>query len=608
VADLDAWGIQAGYHDVTGAWRQASPRTIDAITAAMGVASDEPPPGRPVWIVQAGEEIVLGGRWQLVDEDTDESTTVSGNVRDLAPGYYRAYHEDGRGLRLVVTPGRCFLPAGLRTWGWAVQLYALRSRASWGMGDLADLRRFCAAAGEPSRGEAAFVLVNPLHAAPPVVPQQASPYYPSSRCFRNPLYLRVEEVPGVEHVRDDVDVLAVAGRRLNADRRIDRDAVFRLKMDALTRVFAAVPVEDDASFARFAARGGELLARYATYCVLAETYGGDWRRWPAEYRDPSSFESRQVRVAHAGRFRFHQWLQWLVEEQLAAVGFPLMQDVAIGVDPGGADAWMWQSVLAPDITVGAPPDEYNHQGQDWGLPPFDPWKLRDAEYEPFIQTVRAAFRHAGALRFDHVMGLFRLFWIPAGGSARDGAYVRYPAADLLDILALESWRAGAHVVGEDLGTVEEGVREELARRSVLSYRLFWFEAAPPREWPVEAMAAVTTHDLPTVAGAWTGADTAASPDMRDTLRSLAGVTDDAAVDDVVLRVHEELSSAPCRLLSATIDDALGVAERPNRPGTVTDENWSVALPVPLEEIEQDERVAALGWVLRHGRPGSSPSS
>lgn len=594
VPDLDAWGIQAGYHDVGGAWRQASPRTVDAITTAMGVASDEPPPGPPVWIVQAGEEIALGGRWQLVDEDTDESTTVSGNLRDLVPGYYRAYHDDGRGLRLVVTPGRCFLPAGLRTWGWAVQLYALRSHASWGMGDLADLRRFCAAVREPSRGEAGFALVNPLHAAAPVLPQQASPYYPSSRCFRNPLYLRVEDVPGVEHVRDDVDALATAGTRLNDDRRIDRDAVFRLKMDALTRVFAAVPVEEDASFARFVAAGGEPLARYATYCVLAETYGGDWRRWPAEYRDPASYESRQVRVEKAGRVRFHQWLQWLTEQQLAAVDFPLMQDVAIGVDPGGADAWMWQSVLAPDMTVGAPPDEYNDQGQDWGLPPFDPWKLRAAEYEPFIQTLRAAFRHAGALRFDHVMGLFRLFWIPAGGSARDGAYVRYPAHDMLDILALESWRAGAYVVGEDLGTVEEGVRDELARRSVLSYRLFWFEDAPPPAWPVEAMAAVTTHDLPTVAGAWTGSDDGAAPSMRDKLHAVTALAEGAPVDDVVLRVHEALASAPCRLLSATLEDALGVAERPNRPGTVTDENWSVALPVPLDDVEQDERVAALG--------------
>ena len=600
VPDLDAWGIQGGYHDITGAWRQASPRTIEAITAAMGIASDQPPPGPAVWIVRAGDDIALGGRWQLVNEDTRESSLVSGNVRALAPGYYRAYHDDGRGLRVIVTPGRCHLPDELRTWGWAVQLYALRSRASWGMGDLGDLRRFCEMARSADRGEAGFVLVNPLHAAAPVIPQQPSPYYPSSRCFRNPLYLRIEDVPGVAHVLGDVDALAAAARGLNGDRRIDRDAVFRMKMDALTRVFAAVPT-DDVEFDRFVVDGGELLARYATYCTLAETYGGDWRNWPWDYRDPSSFESRQVREQQQARVRFHQWLQWLLDDQLRAAsvlsgGPGVVQDVAIGVDPGGADAWMWQAMLAPGMTVGAPPDEYNSRGQDWGLPPFDPWKLRDAEYEPFIQTVRAGFRHAGGLRFDHVMGLFRLFWIPQGGSARDGTYVRYPYGELLDILALESWRASAYVVGEDLGTVEEGVREELARRSVLSYRLLWFEPAPPSAWPVGAMAAVTTHDLPTVAGAWTGADPA--PHLRDKLASTTGLVADAAVDDVVAGVYGRVAEAPCRLLSATIDDALGVVERPNHPGTVTDANWSIALSVPLEEIEQDERVARLGRLLR----------
>jgi 4-alpha-glucanotransferase len=604
VPDLDAWGIQGGYRDVTDAWRQAPPRTIEAITAAMGIESDKPPPGPAVWIVPAGEAIALGGRWELQDDDTGDSQVVSGTVRGLAPGYYRAYHDDGRGLRLIVTPRRCWLPSEpeLRTWGWAVQLYALRSRSSWGMGDLGDLRRFASMAGSADRGSAGFVLVNPLHAAAPVVPQQPSPYYPSSRCFRNPLYLRVEDVPGADVVASDLAATAAAGRALSSSfsssRRIDRDAVFRLKMDALNRIFAAVPVEDG-SFARFVVDGGELLERYATYCVLAETYGGDWRQWPADYRDPTSFESRQVPVQQVARVRFHQWLQWLLDGQLSAAadgGVGLVHDVAIGVDPGGADAWMWQDVLAPGVTVGAPPDEYNRHGQDWGLPPFDPWKLRDRAYEPFIQTVRAGFRCAAGLRFDHVMGLFRLFWIPPGGSARDGTYVRYPSGDLLDILALESYRARAYVVGEDLGTVEPGVREELARRSVLSYRLLWFEDDAPSRWPVEAMAAVTTHDLPTIAGVWTGAE-ADVPHLHDKLASVTGLGDDAPVDDVVLRVHEALSRSPSRLLSATLDDALGVVERPNRPGTVDESNWSVALPVPLEDIEADERVARIGRTL-----------
>jgi 4-alpha-glucanotransferase len=284
--------------------------------------------------------------------------------------------------------------------------------------------------------------------------------------------------------------------------------------------------------------------------------------------------------------------------------------LAIGVDPGGADAWMWQDVLAPSMSVGAPADEYNTQGQDWGIPPFDPWKLRDSAYEPFIETVRAGFRHAGGLRFDHVMGLFRLFWIPASaGSPKEGTYVRYPFRDLLDILALESERAGAYVVGEDLGTVEDFVREELYNRKVLSYRLVWFEPSPPREFPGRALSAVTTHDLPTVPGLWTGADLAAQRErnmnpneestagLRRKIQELTGVSEDAPVTEVVQRVYEVLADAPSMLVAATLDDALGVVERPNFPGTTDARNWSVALPAPLEDIEVDPRVDSIARVL-----------
>lgn len=607
--DLDAWGISPGYHDITGTWRDAPPRTIDAITASMGIESDKPKPGPSMWIVRAGEEVTLGGRWELQSDDGG-SELVSGTLPSLEPGYYRAFHDDGRGLRLIVTPGRCALPADLRIWGWAVQLYAMRSGSSWGMGDLADLAEF----GRFSRSQGAeLVLLNPLHASTPVEQQQESPYYPSSRCFRNPLYLRVEDVEGAAFLGAELEEIAVRGRGLNADRRIDRVEVFRLKLDALTRIFAAVPPET--GFDDFVHDGGELLQRYATHCVLAETYGPNWREWPDDYRDPQTFESRQVRVEHRGRVRFHMWLQWLLDKQLQRAGetVGLMQDLAIGVDPGGADAWMWQHVLAPDISVGAPPDEYNTQGQDWGLPPFDPWKLRDDCYEPFIQTVRAGFRHAGGLRFDHVMGMFRLFWIPAHGSAREGTYVRYPYGDLLDILAVESHRAGAYVVGEDLGTVEDYVRHELAQRDVLSYRLFWFEPGPPRDFPERSLGAVTTHDLPTLAGLWTGSDVDAqrardmepnedgARDLRRKIESMTGVAPDAPVDEVVRRVHELLAQAPSMIVTATLDDALGVEERPNYPGTVGGTNWSLALPKPLEEIETDPQVIEVARILREQR-------
>jgi 4-alpha-glucanotransferase len=250
------------------------------------------------------------------------------------------------------------------------------------------------------------------------------------------------------------------------------------------------------------------------------------------------------------------------------------------------------------MRVGAPPDEFNTLGQDWGLPPWDPWKLRNAGYRPFVETVRAGLRHAGGLRFDHVMGLFRLFWIPPDRGPAEGTYVRYPYWDLLNILALEAQRAGAFVVGEDLGTVEDHVREELAARDVLSYRLLWFERDTPEHWPVGALGAVTTHDLPTVAGVWSGADLEAqrrldlSPNeegsraLRATLEAATGCRDGDPVEAVIDGAYGALAGARCAVLTATLDDALAVEERPNMPGTTTEwPNWCLALPAPLEDIE-----------------------
>jgi 4-alpha-glucanotransferase len=263
------------------------------------------------------------------------------------------------------------------------------------------------------------------------------------------------------------------------------------------------------------------------------------------------------------------------------------------------------------MSVGAPPDSFNRLGQDWGLPPFDPWKLRGAGYEPFASMVRANLRHAAGLRVDHVMGLFRLYWIPAGADPRRGAYVRYPWDDLLGILALESERAGAFVVGEDLGTVEPFVRDELARRNVLACRVLWFEERGPASFPAHSVASISTHDLPTVAGLWTGADLSAQrrlglePDgatveaIRSRLRDLLGLPDDAPLEQVILATHRLLAEAPSVVVTASLEDALGVEERPNMPGT-TDAwpNWSLALPVPLETALSDRNVVAVAQVLR----------
>ena len=607
MSDGRAWGIDPGYENALGVWQDAPQSTIRTLLSAMGATTDSPPPGPPVWMVREGEPVAIAGQWELHLED-GAIERVSGTIPKPPLGYHQLFNaHDGRGVRLIVTPGRCHLPADVRTWGWAVQLYAVRSRSSWGMGDLGDLRRLAEWSASTGAG---MTLLNPLHASVPVVGgQNPSPYYPSSRCFRSPLYLRVEDVPGASALGEDLAPLAAQGRALNRDRAIDRDRVLALKLEALDKLYAFFP--SDPAFDRYVSEGGEVLAKFALHCALAEAFGPSWTQWPADYRHPDSFDVRQFADDHADRVRFHQWLQWLIDEQLQQAGeqIPLMQDLAIGVDPGGADAWIWQDVLAPDVSVGAPPDEFNTQGQDWGLPPLDPWKLRDVAYEPFVHTVRAGFRHAGGLRFDHVMGLFRLFWIPRAASAADGTYVRYPSDALLDILALESVRAGAYVVGEDLGTVEDEVRDELAERNVLSYRLLWFEPDPPADFPDGALAAVTTHDLPTVAGLWTGSDLEAqigrdmapnvesTEEMRAKLQKWVGLPANAPVDDVVQRTYSLLAEAPSAIVTASLDDVLGVEERPNYPGTTGGTNWSLALPVPLEEIEQDERVTEVARKL-----------
>jgi 4-alpha-glucanotransferase len=535
---------------------------------------------------------------------------------DLPLGYHELQpHGAGEPVRVIVCPPACYLPEDLRAWGWAAQLYAVRSAESWGIGDFVDLRRLARWAADLGAGT---LLINPLNAPIPVLPQQPSPYYPSSRRYRSPIYLRVEEVPGAAEASADLERLARLGRALNADRQIDRDRVFRLKMEALEGLWSRGG--SPPGFERYCASAGAGLVDFATFSALAEHHNGGWHRWPPEHRHPASPAVASFRAAREERVRFHQWLQWLADEQLrrAAESLPVLQDLPIGVDADGADAWAWQDVMALGVSVGAPPDELGPHGQDWGLPPFIPHRLRAARYEPFIQTIRAALRYAGGLRIDHVMGLFRLFWIPRGMTAAEGTYVRYPVDDLLGIVALESHRARAFVVGEDLGTVEAGVRERLAAQRVLSYRLVWFEPGPPAGFPELALAAVTTHDLPTIAGVWTGADLETQravgwqPSeeslgwMRGRLREVTGLADGAPVPDVIERTHRSLAAAPSLVVTATLEDALAVAERPNLPGTTTERpNWSLALPATLEELEVRPLPRAIASALRdHSRtPG-----
>jgi 4-alpha-glucanotransferase len=313
-------------------------------------------------------------------------------------------------------------------------------------------------------------------------------------------------------------------------------------------------------------------------------------------------------------------VQSLVDQQLAATeaAVPLVHDLAIGTDPEGFDAWYWQDLFVLDGTrIGAPADQFNTLGQDWGLPPIDPWRIRAAGYEPFVRMLRSALAHGSGLRVDHVMGLFRQFWIPPGADARDGVYVRLPAQELLALVALESQRAQAYVVGEDLGTVEPGVRDVLAEHRILSYRVMALDDTPVEHYPVEAMASFTTHDLPTFAGFWTGSDLAdqerlgLQPNAGDThaararLSAQVGASDDTPVEEVARRAYGLLARAPSRIVVAQLEDAAKVAERPNMPGTTDGwPNWSLALPEPLEDVLARPLAGEISHLL--ARPPEAP--
>ncbi len=550
----------------------------------------------------------LPARARLVTEDGRDLGAVDVLPPDLAYGYHRLLHDDAEQL-LIVAPQRCPRPDE-RSWGWATQLYAVRSSGSWGIGDLADLREL----GRWSRGlGAGFLLLNPLDAVTPVLPWEPSPYFPSSRRFRDPLSLRIEEIPGAASLGSRLDALAAAGHELNAQRRIDRDRVAGLKLEALDELWRARRAhEDDRAFAAFRAELGEPLREWGTFCAAAELHGADWAAWPASLRERDPGALAAFAAEHADRVAFHTWLQWLLDEQLARAGaaIGLIADLPVGFAPNGFDAWSWQELLVADTSIGAPPDAFNTAGQVWNLPPFDPERLRAASYEPFTQTLRAALRHAAGIRIDHVMGLFRLWWVAAGDDPADGAYVDYPSEELLAIVALEAHRANALIVGEDLGTVAPTVRGQLAERGMLSYRLMLFEGTDLGAYPPLSLASVTTHDLPTIAGLWTGADLrqqraaglepneAGDAGLRATLGGLVSST--AGAEEVILAAHARLAAAPSLLVAATLEDALRVAERPNLPGTTHSQapNWSLALPQSLEQLEADPFVSELVDVLR----------
>jgi 4-alpha-glucanotransferase len=557
--------------------------------------------------VRPGEQHRLSSAATLELEDGTTVDAPSELPSDLPLGAHLLHPADGGPTTtLFVVPARS--PRPDRGWGWSAQLYATTSEQSWGHGDLGDLARLASW----TRDAGGSILAhNPLGAPLPTEHQQPSPYYASTRRFWSPLYLRVESVLGADRVGADVERAATAGRALNAGALIDRDRVWALKRDALERIWADIADTATVRQELDRARSDPELTRFATFCTLAEHHGDGWTNWPAQHQHPDDPAVGAFAARHADRVDFHRWLQIEADTQLAtaaASGAGLMADLPVGFDPSGFDAWTDQDLLASGCSVGAPPDDFSPTGQDWGLPPYVPWRLRSVAYRPWLDTLRRVLRHSAALRVDHVMGLFRLFWIPSDAAAGTGGYVYHRGTELLDLAVMEATRAGATLVGEDLGTVEDEVRRALAERDVFGYRIGWFAEDPPEAWPATTLASLTTHDLPTAAGLWSGQDArdraaaGLAPDedgeslLRTRLARLAGVEDLSAPPrdgaqpsderSVVVAAHRALARSGSDLAVATLEDAVGVRSRTNLPGTIDQHpNWRQMLPVGIEDLD-----------------------
>jgi len=717
-------GIATEYIDQWGKHHLTSECTRRALLAAMHFPADANPAALlavmdeqewrrrlpPVMVLRAGDApvvllslpAVLAGqphRWILTAED---GATTTGELRPTElplqaerrlggarfqrfelpllplanPGYYRFEVEQlGRevesqmAMTLVVAPPTCYQPAAVqgegRVWGPVVQLYGLRSRRNWGIGDFGDLRVLVDLTAEAGGG---IVGVNPLHAMFPHDPARISPYSPSSRCFVNALYIDVEAVPEFAECAR-AHVLVGSGRfqarlqRLRAADQVDYADIADIKREVLLllhRHFRDQHLAHDSdracAFRQFREQGGEALEGHARFEALQEHFHRGnpdvwgWPAWPAEYHRPDAPAVAAFAAEHAEAVEFFAWLQWLADAQLAAVGLQswrsglgvgLYQDMALGVNPGGAETWTWPDVFASDAYAGSPPDDFSLLGQDWGLPPYVPHRLREAAYAPFIAVLRANMRHSGALRIDHAMALTRLFCVPAGLSAAQGAYVGYCLDELLGIVALESQRNHCMVIGEDLGTVPEGFRARLAAAGVLSYHPFLFERTvegnfkPPADYPRQALTAVSTHDLPTLRGFWKGddLDTRAAlklfPTDEQRSRAIVERAQDRArflmalehedllpegvgihpvsMPDITLpfvtAIHTYLARTPTQLLVVQPEDIFGIVEQVNLPGSNDEQhpNWRRRLPLDLEDWHDDSRFAAVVDPLRRER-------
>lgn len=689
------FGIATEFWDWKGRLTEVSDETVIAILAALEVDASTPEAARAALVelddrtwrrtlppcvvteqgvgahvnvhLPAGEAIEVSLRledgstrpaWQ--SENWTPDREVDGEWRgeatfwlgdDLPLGYHRIVARTGDQSAeslLIVTPTFVGLPdamRGRRVWGYGTQLYSVRSQRSWGVGDLCDLADL--AVWSATQQFAGYVLINPLHASQPTPPLEPSPYLPSTRRYINPIYIRPDAIPEFADLkRDERRAVRAIRKRLrkaiDGEAQIMRNEVSQAKIDALKVVYSAglTPARQMA-FNDFVRREGRALRDFATWCVLTLSYGRRWRDWPIELQRPTSPEVAEFYRDNAELIRFYMWLQWIAENQVSRaqatakdVGMPIgiIQDLAVGVDRHGADTWMLHDVFATGATVGAPPDPFNQTGQDWGQPPWRPDRLADLGYAPFRAVVSAALRHAGGVRVDHILGLFRLWWVPEGRSAKDGSYVRYDHDALVGILALEAHRAQALVIGEDLGTVEPWVRDYLSRRGILGTSVLWFEsdwAGQPLDaefWRGYSMASVTTHDFPPTAGYLAGdhvrlrhrlglltesLDEELEHSTREQSTWVAKLREVGALapdeDDptkIMIAMHRYLTRTPSKVLNVALTDAVGDRLTQNQPGTIDEyPNWRVPLshadgtPMMLEEVFESPLAAEVAAVV-----------
>jgi 4-alpha-glucanotransferase len=544
---------------------------------------------------------------------------------------------------------RCYVPPWLeheRVWGISCQLYSLRSARNLGIGDFADLATLAEIAASAG---ADFIGLNPLHALFTADAGRFSPYSPSDRRMLNWAYIAIDQIAGSETALARLKPEALASLRMPGT--IDYPQVYALKLDLLKRLFRSA-TQDQAEFRQWRENAGQVLQQFALFEALSEWLvsqgrSAGWSGWPAACQDPASATVADFADDHAEDITFHCWLQWLAHEQLAAtqrharasgMRIGLYLDLAVGSAPDGAATWMDRTLVVPGARIGSPPDPLNDHGQDWGLAPIAPATLVARNMAPLDDIVAPLMAHTGAIRIDHVMALQRLFWIPSSVDARGGGYVGYPLDRMIEVLATASHRSRCMVIGEDLGTVPFGFRDAMRDAAIQSYRVLWFERdgehfLPPFRWPGEAMACISTHDLPTLAGWWAGSDIALRNELGkvaaerlgpmqqarahdrrlllDLLAHHGGLTPGsyevdppgAIAPEVVTATHRLLARTPSRLVVAQIEDLIGVAEQINLPGTVYEyPNWRRKLPLTLEQIAEEPLFLSVTAALREERP------